>query len=113
MQERGAGGVGEATTGAWVNNCVGYYNIGHFYRFLFYTFITTLYAVALICWRLTAVEFKTQGRQRVRRGRVARAPPASHQLTVHLARARARDTHARACAVHGQHGDVRARAGRA
>ncbi|KAF9955687.1 Palmitoyltransferase, partial [Mortierella alpina] len=36
----------------WVNNCVGYYNYGHFIRFVTWVTLTTSFCLALLIWRI-------------------------------------------------------------
>jgi hypothetical protein len=55
-----------ALAGAWINNCVGHYNYGHFYRFLFYVAVTVAYAFVVLLVRVTNIEFRPEGRTRVR-----------------------------------------------
>ncbi|CAO3568185.1 unnamed protein product [Mortierella alpina] len=36
----------------WVNNCVGYFNYGHFIRFVTWVTLTTSFCLALLIWRI-------------------------------------------------------------
>lgn len=36
----------------WINNCVGYFNYGHFIRFITWVTITTGFCLALLIWRI-------------------------------------------------------------
>jgi len=51
--------------GPWLNNCVGYFNYGHFFRFLLYVSVTVFYAIVVIIARIVNIEFKFVGRVRV------------------------------------------------
>ncbi len=53
----------------WVNACVGHANAGHFYRFLFWTTFSTLYA----CW-LVALRLYGQIRYNLKMGEYYRTP---------------------------------------
>lgn len=38
----------------WTNNCIGYFNYGHFIRFLFYVDVTCSYHLAMVSYRVMA-----------------------------------------------------------
>jgi palmitoyltransferase len=39
----------------WIANCVGYDNYGHFFRFLIYVDLATLYVLILLIWRIRKI----------------------------------------------------------
>ncbi|KAG0207868.1 Palmitoyltransferase [Mortierella sp. GBA30] len=44
----------------WINNCVGYFNYGHFIRFITWVTITTSFCLILLIWRIVdAIQYET------------------------------------------------------